>query len=186
MVTSALPGEGKTLTTVNLALTFSEFVRQRVLLVDANLQQPSLQSVFQLTTQTGLVDYLRFQLDDMRPVEVSDRLSLVPAGRPAPDQLAALTSDRMEDLVDSFTPEFDWLLIDTPAVALMREADRFAGIARGVLFVIRAGSTAHAIVRRAIARLDAERVIGTVLNGVTGASDDGELRRDERADNWPS
>jgi protein-tyrosine kinase len=175
MVASALPGEGKTLTTVNLGLTLSEFMGRRVLLIDGNLQQPALHTMFQLTSQAGLNEYLRFELDEIPVVELSGQLCVLPAGRPDIDGVAALTSDRMEDLVDHLADRFDWVLLDTPPVAHMREAELLAGIAGGVLLVIRAESTPYTMAARAIARLDPARVVGAVLNGVTDVSDMGQL-----------
>ena len=96
MVTSAVPGDGKTLTAANLALTLSESYRRRVLLVDADLRRPSLYDIFQLPNMAGLTDWLKASSQRKLPVvRVSEYLTFLPAGRPDPDPIGGLTSDRM-------------------------------------------------------------------------------------------
>lgn len=166
-VTSALPADGKTLTVVNLGLTLSEFLAHRVLLIDADLQQPSLNTIFNLPHHAGLSEYLRSERDDIPLNRITGNLTVLPAGKTDNDAVVALTSDRMEDLVEQLAAEFDWVLVDTPCVELMTDPQLLSGITGGVLFVVRAGATPCARVHRAIACLDADCVIGTVLNGVT-------------------
>ena len=87
MVASAVAGEGKTLTAANLALTFSESYQKRVLLIDGDLRRPTLHSVFRLETTSGLADGLSSTSDTKVMVrQVSTRLAVLPAGRPAPIQ----------------------------------------------------------------------------------------------------
>ena len=138
--------------------------------IDADLQQPSLHTIFSLPHHAGLSEYLRSERDDIPLNRVSGNLTVLPAGKPDSDALTALTSDRMEDLVGQLADEFDWVLVDTPPIALMPDPQLLGGITGGVLFVIRAGATPCADVLRAIDRLDADRVIGTVLNGVTNGA----------------
>jgi capsular exopolysaccharide synthesis family protein len=165
MVTSALPNEGKTLTVVNLALTLSESCRRQVLLIDADLRRPFLHEVFQLPNARGLSDVLRSERGELPLVQVSEHLSVLPAGH-SDQPMAGLTSDRMRVLLEQSAATFDWVLLDAAPVGLMPDAQLLARLTRAVLFVIAAHSTPQLLVSRAIAQLDPECVVGTLLNYV--------------------
>jgi protein-tyrosine kinase len=176
MVTSAIPAEGKTLTTTNLALTLSESYHRSVLLIDADLRRPSMHDVFKVPNVSGLGDGLRAGADQRLPlVQVSQRLMLLPAGRPDSDPMAGLTSDRMRQILTEASASFDWVLIDTPPVGLLPDAKILAGMADGALLVVHAGKTPHALVTRAVEAIGRERILGVVLNhaevGITGNSE---------------
>jgi protein-tyrosine kinase len=166
MVTSALPQEGKTLTIVNIALTLSESYSRRVLLVDADLHRPSIHEIFSPANTTGLAEALRAASGPPAFVEVSPRLSVLPAGRLDGTSTAALTSDRLKHVLEAAASRFDWVLVDTPPVGMLTDAQIVSSLTDGVLFVIRAGRTDYSIVQRAIAELGVGRVVGTVLNYV--------------------
>ena len=164
LVTSALPSEGKTLTAINLGLTLSESCARRVLLVDADVRRPFIHRVFNLPNDHGLGFALAAGEQDFAPVQVSENLSVVPAGDCT--QPMALASDRLSPLLDRAARNFDIVLIDAAPVGLMPDAKLLARITRAVLFVIEAHTTPQALVIRAIADVGQEFVIGTVLNGV--------------------
>jgi capsular exopolysaccharide synthesis family protein len=165
MVTSAVPGEGKTLTVANLALTLSESYRHRVLLIDADLRRPFVHQLFGLPNSEGLSDVLRTERMEPCFLEVSEHLSVLPAGH-SKRAVADLTTDRMRTLLDQAAKAFDWVLLDAPPIGLMPEAQLLARLARAVLFVIAANSTPHQLVSRALAELLPEWIVGTVLNRV--------------------
>jgi capsular exopolysaccharide synthesis family protein len=167
MVSSAVPREGKTLTAVNLAMTLSESYRRRVLLIDADLRRPSVHQVLGISNMTGLGEVLRGPDDRALPViEISKNLSVLTAGRPDASPTAQLTSARLQALVKDVARRFDWVLLDTPPVGLLTDAQLVARLCDGVLFVIGAGTTPYHLVQRSIAELGAERIVGTVLNRV--------------------
>lgn len=166
MVSSAVLQEGKTLTIANLALTLSESYHQRVLLIDADLRRPALHEVFGVANDTGLADVAR--AGDARPayVQISPCLSLLTAGRAVASPLAILTSDHVRAAFIDAAARFDWVLIDTPPVGMLPDAQLVARLTDGVLFVIAAGATPYALVKRCITELGADRIIGTILNRV--------------------
>jgi capsular exopolysaccharide synthesis family protein len=165
MVTSAMAGEGKTLTATNLALTFSESYRRSVLLIDADLRRPTLHETFQVPNLSGLGDGLRAEAEQkLSVVQVSPRLSLLTAGRPDPDPMSGLTSDRMQRLFDEAASRFDWVIVDTPPVGLLSDARLLAAMAHGTLLVVQAGRTPYAMVRRAVEAIGRDRILGVVLN----------------------
>ena len=165
MVTSAVPNEGKTLTVINLALTLSESCKRRVLLIDADLRRPFVHQVFHLPNVRGLSDVLRSEPGESPIVQVSEHLSVLTAGH-SDQPMAGLTSDRMRVLLERSAATFDWVLLDAAPVGFMPDAQLLARLTRAVLFVIAAHSTPQQLVSRAIAELDPDCVVGTVLNCV--------------------
>jgi capsular exopolysaccharide synthesis family protein len=163
IVTSALPNEGKTTTVVNLALTLGDFFARRVLLIDGDLRQPSIHRTLTLPNACGLSDVLLSDRADIPLLQVSANLTVLPAGADH-NAMPALTSDRMEDLVEQLAPRFDWVLLDAPPVQLMPEAHLLAGLTGAVLLVVGAGSTPSPVVNRAIAALGRDRIVGLVSN----------------------
>jgi protein-tyrosine kinase len=168
MVTSALPGEGKTLTAANLALTLSESYQRRVLLVDGDLRRPSIHQLFALPSLSGLSDGLR-SLEDRKLtlVEVSSRLTVLPAGRPDPDPMSVLTSSRMQYVLDEAREKFDWVIVDTPPVGLMPDAHLLAAMVDGAILVIGAAMSPHRGVAKAADVIGRDRILGVVLNRVS-------------------
>jgi capsular exopolysaccharide synthesis family protein len=165
MVTSALAGEGKTLTSTNLALTFSESYRRTVLLIDADLRRPTLHETFQVPNVSGLGDGLRAEGDQkLTLVEVSPRLTLLTAGRPDPDPMHGLTSDRMKRVLDEASARYDWVIIDTPPVGLLPDANLLAAMVDSALLVVQAGKTPYSLIQRAVAAIGRDRILGVVLN----------------------
>jgi protein-tyrosine kinase len=167
MVSSALPSDGKTLTATNLALTLSDSYSRRVLLIDADLRRPSIHEIFKFANLHGLFDSLVSDAHEpLSLVEVSPTLSIVPAGRAKNSPLAALTSDRMAAVIAEAKQSFDWVIVDTPPVGLLSDANLLTRLVDGVLVVIGAGTTSYVAVQRALAELGRDRVVGVVLNRV--------------------
>ncbi len=170
MVASAVSGDGKTLTATNLALTFSESYRRRVLLIDADLRRPSIHEVFQVVNRTGLTDIFAAEAEPKLPlIQASARLSLLLAGRPDPDPMSGLTSGRMRRLIGEAAATFDWVIIDTPPLVLLPDANLLGAMVDGAILVIRAGKTPYKLIIRAIEALGRERILGVVLNRVDHA-----------------
>lgn len=172
MVTSAMPGDGKTLTAINLALVLVQSYRANVLLVDADLRRPSLPAVGDLDLGGGLSDVLRAPTErKLALVPVIPGLTLLPAGPPIANSLEALTSPRMREILDEATARFDWVIVDAPPVGITTDARLLAEMVGGALFVIRAAETQHANVQKGIDALGREHIIGVVLNAVTDTAD---------------
>jgi protein-tyrosine kinase len=174
MVASAQAGEGKTLTAANLALTFSESYRRRVLLIDADLRRPTLDTLFGTTNGKGLNEYLKASPATALPlIPLSDCLTLLPGGRPEDDPMAALTSARMRQVVEDAAGRYDWIILDTPPLMMLPDAHLLAAMAEAIVLVIAAGRTPLALVNRAIEMLGRDRLAGVVLNRVADTTIDG-------------
>jgi capsular exopolysaccharide synthesis family protein len=164
MVTSSVPSEGKTLTSTNLALTFSESYGRRVLLIDCDLRRPFVHELFGIANTAGLGDGLRSPDSVLPLLEITPKLTVLPAGRPDSDPMAGLASERMRDLVKEACERFDWVILDTPPVGMISDANLVAALVDGVVLVISAGTTSYQLVERTINEIGRDRIIGTVLN----------------------
>lgn len=172
MTASALPGEGKSLTAINLAMTLSESYHRRVFLVDADLRRPTIQSIFGLPPINGLSEGLKADRDRPMPItQVSERLFVLPAGRPDPDPMSGLSSDRMHRLVAQAAGAFDWVLVDTPPVGLLSDARLLTDFIDGVLLVVRCGKCPFSLVKRTVDAIGHDRILGVVMNAVDYAHD---------------
>jgi capsular exopolysaccharide synthesis family protein len=165
MIASAAVGEGKSLTSANLALTLSESYKRRVLLIDGDLRQPSLHTFFGVDGSSGLSEGLVASHDRKFPVhEVSPFLTILPAGRPSVDPMAGLTSERVQRLIDEARARFDWVIVDTPPVGLLPDGHLLSSMVDAVVLVVKARETPYPLVQKAIESLGRERILGVVLN----------------------
>jgi capsular exopolysaccharide synthesis family protein len=168
MVASAAEGEGKTLTATNLALTLSESYHRKVLIIDADLRRPSLFGVLKLPSAPGLTEALLSTEDaPLQTHKISEFLTVLTAGRASSDPMAGLTSPRMRQILDDAREKFDWVIIDTPPVGLLTDANLLTAMVDGAVMVVRAGQTPYTLVKRAVEHLGQNRVVGVVLNRAT-------------------
>jgi capsular exopolysaccharide synthesis family protein len=171
MITSALSGEGKSLTSTNLALTLSQSYRRRVLLIDGDLRRPSIHQIFEVQNSQGLSEGIKSESEEKLSItEIFENLSILTAGKPDPDPMSSLTSERMRRIVAEARMKFDWVIIDTPPVALLPDANLLAAMADGAILVVRAGSTPWDLAQRAVQAIGRERILGVVLNRSASAT----------------
>ena len=168
MVASAVAGEGKTLTAANIALTLSNSYQKRVLVIDADLRRPTMHKVFRIETSSGLTDGLDPAFS--KPIvvrQITPRLALLPAGRPITDPMAGLTSPRVGQLIGEAREVFDWIIVDTPPLVLLPDATLLTALVDAAVLVVKAESTPHAMVKRAMDNIGRSRLLGVVLNSAT-------------------
>jgi protein-tyrosine kinase len=167
MIVSAVPGEGKSLTAMNMALTLSEAYKANVLLVDADLRRPTIHRLLDVPNGSGLKEALASDsAGPLASVSVTPQLRVVTAGSADVDPMGALISDRMRRLVDEATETFDWIILDTPPVTLIPDAHLLASMSDVALLVVEAGSTSYQLAKEAVDIIGRERVVGVVLNKV--------------------
>lgn len=165
MVTSALPAEGKTLTATNLALTLSESYQKRVLLIDADLRRPRMKEMFALPHSEGLTDSLATRREGKLPVQqVTPTLWVLTSGAVLPDPMSLLVSPAMKQLLEDAKEAFDWVVVDTPPVAILSDANLLAAMIDTTLLVVSAQSTPYPMVQRAAEAVGTQRILGVVLN----------------------
>ena len=168
MVTSALPGEGKTLTSINLALTFAREFKQTALLVDCDLRQQQVHGMMGFPSERGLVDYL---IHDCPITELFvwpgvEKLSVISGGRTVRDSCELLGSPGMKDLVLDMKHRYPerFVFFDVPSVLTSADAVAFAPLVDYILVVAKAGETSLADIRRAVQLLPPQKVLGLVMN----------------------
>jgi protein-tyrosine kinase len=167
MIASAAMGEGKTLTSANLALTLSESYRRKVLLIDADLRRPSLTALFHLQRSRGLSERLRGEAEGpLSVLEMSDLLALLPGGKPDSDPMAGLTSPRMRQILTQASAAYDWVILDTPPIGLQPDAGLLAAMVEAALVVVGVGVAPAASVEAAIETIGRDKVVGVVLNRI--------------------
>lgn len=165
MVTSAMPSEGKTLTATNLALTLSQSYQRRVLLIDADLRRPRMREMFALPDTEGLTDSLATARRDKLPVhQITPTLWVLTSGHVLPDPMSLLVSPAMKQLIDDARDSFDWVVVDTPPIAILPDANLLSAMIDTALLVVSAQSTPYPMVQRAAEAIGPKRILGVVLN----------------------
>jgi capsular exopolysaccharide synthesis family protein len=166
IITSPGKGDGKSLTAANLALTMAQEYQHRVLLVDADLRRPTLHQLFGLRETPGLTDVLMgaATLDDAFVPLSEHHLTVLPSGVPAMHPAELLGSAAMRRVLDAARTRFDRVILDMPPAAPLADVHVLAGLADGLLMIVRAGVTPKPAIERALAGLDHNKVLGLVLN----------------------
>jgi len=168
VITSALPGEGKTTTALNLALAYAENRQSRTLLVDADLRRPSVSDYIAPRPPLGLSEVLAGKASlDQALIELSNsKLRVLPSGAPSEAPLQLLQSEALGNVIAELRRRFDRIVIDAPPTVPFTDAVLLAAHADGALLVVRAGTTTSTLVRRARESLSGTDVLGVVLNDV--------------------
>jgi polysaccharide biosynthesis transport protein len=168
LVTSSLPGEGKTVTAVNLARTIAQTAHS-VLLVDGDLRKPRIHKIFGLNNSKGLSTYITGISDiDIVCKQVIPNLSVIPSGPPPPNPAELLSSLKMRTLLDTLKPRFDFIIWDTSPLLTVTDSLLLSKMVDGTVVVTMAGQTTHESARRTLKSLHdvGSHVLGIVINGL--------------------
>lgn len=169
MITSALPGEGKTLTAINLSLTFAKEFEQTVLLVDSDLRQQRVHEYLGYESDKGLRDYLvdNRPLSDLIVWPGVEKFTVISGGKTVMASSELLSSPRMRDLVKDLKSRYPerYVFFDVAPVLAGADAQAFAPQVDYIVVVVRAGVTSIEDVKQALDLLPREKVLGVVLNG---------------------
>src|SRR3954468_4656668 len=173
LVTSPQKGEGKSVTSANLALTMAQELHRRVVIVEADLRKPSMQHLFGLPPGPGLTEYLSgaAELKDIMRFLPDHNLTVIHAGSTATNPAELLGSTAMRRLLDSLRTRFDRVILDTPPVLPLADVAVLAPLVDGSLMVVRAGVTPKPAIENALRAFDSSRLLGIVLND-SGAEHD--------------
>ena len=165
-VTSALQGEGKTLTAINLALVMAMSLERRVVLVDCDLRKPKIHSTLGFPVEFGLTEVLRGEAPLERAlIEMpKENLAVLPAGALPSNPAELLGTQRLRETVAALRDRFDYVILDTPAALPVSDPEIVCNLADGIIFVVRAGSTPREQVMQAMDHFNRERIVGIVLN----------------------
>lgn len=168
MVTSVQPGEGKTLTSINLAITFTKEFNQTVLLVDSDLKRQCVHQYMGFSSQKGLIDYL---LDDVPLKDLIvwpgiEKLTVISGGRTIQDSAELLGCPRMAELVVDMKTRYKdrFVLFDVPPILIGADALAFAPLVDAIIMVVEAGRTSIHDIKKALELIPQDKFLGFVLN----------------------
>jgi succinoglycan biosynthesis transport protein ExoP len=178
LVTSSLPGEGKTTTAVNTAVSLAQ-TGASVVLIDADMRRPRLRSIFGLSDRPGLSSILSSDVsrDDLLAMIAKDEvtgLHVLTSGPIPPNPAELLGSDQMRHLMTMLQAEFTHVVVDSPPVNSFTDGVLISSMVDGVLLVVHGGKSSRNVVRRSRQLLHdvGAKVFGVVLNNVNLQSND--------------
>ena len=170
LITSSNPNEGKSISSINLAISFAE-TDSRVLLIDCDLRKPKLNRLLELKADLGLSDILMNPSaagEAILPCRNVGELDVILSGKIPPNPSELLGSQRMERLLTALRMQYDYIILDTPPVNMVTDAVVLAPYADGALFIVRAGVSDRVSTAQAVGQMEYVRtkVLGFVFNGV--------------------
>src|ERR1700690_1101089 len=168
LISSAMPSEGKTFVSSNLALVLARQPGVKVLLIDGDLRPPRLHDVFGAPLSPGLGEYLSRQVDEQEAIQKAplQNLHLVAGGNAVLNPAELIGNGRFAKLVARGAPMFDWIVVDSPPSVPIADASLMAETCDGVILVLRSGSTPYHLAGQACAEFRGKPILGSVLNRV--------------------
>ncbi|MGB5156576.1 polysaccharide biosynthesis tyrosine autokinase [Desulfobacterium sp. N47] len=175
MITSALSGEGKTTTAINLSLTFAKGFEQTVMLVDCDFRKQCVHEVMGFNSDRGLLDHL---LDDMPLSDLIvwpgiEKLTVISGGKTIQESSEVIASPRMRELDSEMKNRYPerYVIFDVPPLLVGTDAMTFAPLVDWIIMVVQAGKTSMAEVNKAMQMLPKEKVLGLILNRQTAQAE---------------
>ena len=172
VVTSSNPGEGKSTTSGNLALTLAQG-EDKVLLVDCDMRKPSVHKKFRLSNTYGISDVLVQKQKVMDIIhKYNENLHIITAGKIPPNPAEMLGSKTMTAFLEEMKKHFDYIILDTPPLQAVTDAQILSTKSDGTLLVVRAGVTKKECVNNSISLLKKvnANIMGTILHAVDNSS----------------
>lgn len=167
-ITSAIKGEGKTVTSLNLAWLMANEFGRKVLLIESDFRSPSISSNYlSMGRLSGLVDVIKGDADIRSAISRYEdtNLYLLPARSSVKNSSMLIDSQGMRNVLDRAKNDFDYVLVDSPPILPLVDMNILSRIVDGLLLVVKAGSTPKDLVRKAVNSLPAKNIAGIILNG---------------------
>lgn len=166
-VTSAVAGEGKTLTAINLAVNMANTGRKRVLLMDLDLRKPSIAGMMDIAAGPGLSEYLSGAVskDEIIQKSTFPGLFIIPAGKTLSSPADLLAGEKLRSLLRDIRVCFDLVITDTPPVLPVPDALTLSEQLDAFIMLFRLMHTPHQLFRKAMEELGERKIMGVVLNG---------------------
>ncbi len=171
-LTSAVKGEGKTTTTLNLAYVMAKEFKKKTVVIEGDLKNPTIVSNYLETAPKAGLEEVVGNRADLKAgmIQVADSdLYILPALRPVRNSPEILSSRAFSELLGALKTEFDFILIDCPPIIPLADVNIIAKMVEGILLVVRAGKTPKDLVLTAANSLSGSNIVGIVLNGVDKA-----------------
>ncbi len=166
LITSSVKNEGKSVVAANLAITLAHRGSQRVLLVDGDSRQRTLDAIFGVNDAPGLVDAWQQQSSTIRVLWRCDQFPMwvLPAGEALEQPLEMLQSRWLPQTMSELNGCFDWIVIDSPPLAPVVDSSVWATLCDGVLLVARAGKTPTKVLSKVAGAIEKRKLLGVILN----------------------
>jgi capsular exopolysaccharide synthesis family protein len=166
-VTSSIPGEGKTLTVLNLGLCFSQLSEQRVLVIDADLRTGGLTKLLGQPNAPGLAEALAGEVTPSAAVVSTDQKNLfaLTSGMVSTQPPELFASTQWQELLGWCSETFSVVLVDTPPISPLADFELISSACDGIVMVVRAQSVRRETVRKIVQGLDSKKFLGVVFNG---------------------
>ncbi len=168
MVTSAVPGEGKSFIAANLAISIAQNINQHVLLMDCDMRRPSLHRMFGFSDVWGLSDFLTngTPLPSVLLKSPVEKLTLLPVGKLPANPAELLSSEKMSNLLTEVKTRYSdrYIIIDLPPPKLTAETSALARQVDNILLVVQYGSTRREMIIELIEMLGKEKILGVIFN----------------------
>lgn len=168
LVTSAVPSEGKSFVSANLAVSIAQNINEYVLLVDCDLRRPTIHKYFEIGEGEGLSDYLAgdMALSSLLHKTVIDKLTVLPGGRPVKNPAELLSSRKMSELLHELQSRYSdrHIVVDSPPPILTSETNVIARQVDGIILVVKYRSTPKKLVAELTEMLGKEKMLGVVVN----------------------
>ena len=172
LVTSAIPGEGKSIVSSNLALSIALRKQEYALLIECDLRRPSLCKIFGVGNCNGLSDYLseEGELNNYLYKTAIDKLTVLPAGLSPRDPYELLTSNRMMKLLEEIRNRYEdrYVIVDTTPAQVGAETSVLTKFIDGVILVVRYGKTSRKLIQETAERIGKDKILGVVFNAFEG------------------
>jgi protein-tyrosine kinase len=181
LITSSLPGEGKTFVANNLAHALARQQNCRVLLIDADLRRPDLHPSFHAPSSPGLAEYLKGEAPEMTVIQrgLPEYLCFIPGGTKSENPAELLANGRLKSLLQTVGPVFDWVILDSPPTLPVSDALMLAELCDGVLTVVRAAQTGFDSAQKSCQQLREKNLLGVALNCADDAAAYGSYYSEE-------
>jgi capsular exopolysaccharide synthesis family protein len=166
-ITSTLPGEGKSLTCINVACVLAKDFGRRVLVIDGDFRKPSLWQFVGKEPSTGLSDVITNRGGEdsaIRRLRYA-HLGVLQVGRTPINSTRMWKSEAIKHLLAHYGGQYDYLIVDTPPVLSLVDTTLISDLMDGVVVVVRSGMTPKAMLQKALASLPRAKLVGTVFNG---------------------
>lgn len=168
--TSTVKGEGKTVTSTNIAYALAQQVNTNVLVVECDLRAPKIHTVFHLDPTPGLTNYLNNEcaVEDVIKKTNTPNLDVICFGAIPPNPSELLASDIMKEFIESLEEKYDYIIFDTPPVGIVSDAIPLVKISDGVVLVVKHNYTTYPDLSKAIEILKRAdgKILGTIINKV--------------------
>ena len=168
MITSAVPGEGKSFVAANLAVSIAQGINEHVLLMDCDMRMPSIHRSFGFGNVYGLSDYLAngASLSSSLLKTKVEKLTILPGGKPQHNAAELLSSEKMSQLLAEVKTRYPdrYIIIDSPPPKLTAESSAIARQVDGIILVVKYGSTNREIVSDLINIIGKEKILGVIIN----------------------